>query len=72
MKCMSNMPRDIQSKINSQRQGIDYDEVLVLGTRLETIWLIIFLVAYKKWKIYQTYVKYVFLKGHLEEEVYVE
>lgn len=37
MKSMSNMPRDIQSKINSQRQGIDYDEVLVLGTRLETI-----------------------------------
>ena len=72
MKCMSNMPRDIQSKINSQRQGIDYDEVLVLGTRLETIWLIISLVAYKKWKIYQIYVKYVFLKGHLEEEVYVE
>ena len=72
MKSMSNMPRDIQSKINSQRQGIDYDEVLVLGTRLETIWLIISLVAYKKWKIYQIYVKYVFLKGHLEEEVYVE
>ncbi|KAH9672319.1 hypothetical protein KPL70_017676 [Citrus sinensis] len=56
----------------SQKAGIDYDEVFAPVVRLETIRLIISLVAQNKWKIFQIDVKSTFLNGFLEEEVYIE
>ncbi|KAH9752860.1 hypothetical protein KPL71_014876 [Citrus sinensis] len=40
--------------------------------RLETIRLVISLAAQNKWKIFQMDVKFAFLNGFLEEEVYIE
>ncbi|KAA0026211.1 reverse transcriptase [Cucumis melo var. makuwa] len=56
----------------SQRKGIDYDEVFAPIARLETIRLLIALAAQNNWKIFQMDVKLAFLKGYLEEEVYLE
>ncbi|KAE8679159.1 Zinc ion binding, putative isoform 1 [Hibiscus syriacus] len=56
----------------SQKAGIDYDVVFAPVARLETIRLIISLAAQNKWKIQQIDVKYAFLNGVLEEEVYIQ
>ena len=56
----------------SQQHGVDYDEVFAPVARLETIRLIIALVAQKRWRIFQMDVKSAFLNGHLEEDVYVK
>jgi hypothetical protein len=56
----------------SQRPGIDYGEVFAPIARLETIRMVISLAAQNKWKIYQMDVKFAFLNGILEEEIYVE
>jgi len=56
----------------SQRQGIDYDEVFAPVTQLETICLIISLAAHNRWQIHQMDVKFAFLNGYLEEEVYID
>ena len=56
----------------SQRQGIDYYEVFAPVARLETIRLLISLVAQNQWRIFQMDVKSTFLNGYLEEELYVE
>ena len=56
----------------SQRQGIDYDEVFAPVACLETIRLLISLVAQNQWRIFQMDVKFPFLNGYLEEELYVE
>nr|GEV46704.1 retrovirus-related Pol polyprotein from transposon TNT 1-94 [Tanacetum cinerariifolium] len=55
-----------------QKHGIDYEEVIALVARLETIRMIIAIAAQHKWKIHQMDVKSAFLNGLLEEEVYVE
>ncbi|KAL0546298.1 hypothetical protein IC582_016205 [Cucumis melo] len=55
----------------SQRKDIDY-EVFASVARLETIRLLIALVAQNNWKIFQMDVKSAFLNGYLEEEVYLE
>ena len=56
----------------SQRQGIDYDEVLAPVACLETIRLLISLIAQNQWRIFQMDVKSAFLNRYLEEELYVE
>lgn len=56
----------------SQCAEIDHEEVFAPVARLETIRLLISLVAYNNWKIYQMDVKSAFLNGLLEEEVYIE
>ncbi|KAM1362542.1 hypothetical protein ACFX13_028188 [Malus domestica] len=56
----------------SQRARINYDEVFAPVARLETIRLLISLAAQNKWKIQQMDVKFAFLNGVLEEEVYIQ
>lgn len=56
----------------SQQQGIDYSEVFAPVARLDTVRMIIALVAKRKWKIHQLDVKSAFLHGQLNEEVFVE
>jgi hypothetical protein len=60
------------AKDYKEKYGIDYEEVFALVARLNTVRLLISLVAHHSWKIYQLDVKSAFLNGVLEEEVYVE
>ena len=56
----------------SQKTRIDYDEVFTPIACLETMRLIISLAAQNRWKIHQMDVKFTFLNGVLEEEVYTQ
>jgi len=56
----------------AQQHGIDYTEVFAHVARLDTIRLVVALVAQKKWTAYQLDVKSAFLHGELNEEVFVE
>ncbi|GAB2292076.1 hypothetical protein Dimus_038187 [Dionaea muscipula] len=56
----------------SQQEGIDFDETFAPVARLEAIRLLLAYAAHKKFKVFQMDVKSTFLKGLLEEEVYVE
>ena len=56
----------------SQRADIDYDEVFASGATLEIVRLIISLAAQNNWRMHQMDVKFSFLNGVLEEEVYIE
>ncbi|XP_012453211.1 uncharacterized protein LOC105775227 [Gossypium raimondii] len=56
----------------SQRYGSDYLETFAPVARLDTIRLLVALVAQKQWMIHQLDVKSAFLNGFLEEEIYVE
>ena len=55
----------------SQQQGIDFDETSSPVARFETVITFLALTANLYWPVYQFDVKYVFLNGDLEEEVYV-
>jgi hypothetical protein len=54
-----------------QRQGLDYEEVFALVTRLEAIRLLLALAANQNWEVHHMDVKSAFLNGDLTEEVYV-
>ena len=56
----------------SQQEGIDYDETFAPVARLEAIRIFLAYAAHKKFTVFQMDVKSAFLKGELEEEVYVE
>ena len=56
----------------SQKYGVDYTEVFAPVARMDTIRMIIALVAWKNWTIFQLDVKSAFLHGELSEDVYVE
>lgn len=55
-----------------QEFEVDYVELYAPVARMDTIRLMISLVAQKGWNIYQIDVKYTFLYGRLEEDVYVQ
>ena len=50
----------------------DYDKTYFPISRMETMCVVIAILAQHKWKVYQTDVKFTFLNGVLKEEVYVE
>lgn len=54
-----------------QKKGIDFDEVFVPVTRLETLRLLLALLAKHGWEVHHLDVKSAFLNGELLEEVYV-
>ena len=60
------------AKCYSEKHEIDYTEVFTPITRMDTVRIIIALVAQKGWKIFQLDVKSSFLYGELSEEVYIE
>jgi hypothetical protein len=56
----------------SQVKGLDYQEVFSPTLCLETLHLILRLLAYQKWKGRQIDFKTAFLNGHLDHTVYME
>nr|GEX04601.1 hypothetical protein [Tanacetum cinerariifolium] len=55
----------------SQQEGIDYDEMFTLVTRIKSIHLFLAYAAHKDFTVFQMDVKTTFLNGILKEEVYV-
>ncbi|GKB34483.1 putative ribonuclease H-like domain-containing protein, partial [Tanacetum coccineum] len=55
----------------TQEEGIDYDEVFALVSRIEAIRLFLAYALFKDFVVYQMDVKSAFLYGKIEEEVYV-
>ena len=55
----------------SQKEGIDYEENFTPITRYSSIQTIISLAAKMGWRVHQMDVKTAFLKGVIEEEVYI-
>lgn len=54
-----------------QRRGIDFEEIFAHVTRLETVLLLLALVAKQSWEVHHLDVKTTFLNGEIEEEIYV-
>ena len=55
-----------------QQYGRYYDETYAPVARMETIHVVIAIVAHHKWNVFQMNMKFAFLNGVLKEEVYVE
>ncbi|KAG8501219.1 hypothetical protein CXB51_003321 [Gossypium anomalum] len=69
------VPRPANRKVIggfSQKYGLDYLETFAPVAGLDTIRLLIALAAQKQWKIHQLDVKFAFLNGFLEEEIYID
>jgi len=56
----------------AQMFGVDFSETFALVARLDTIRMLLALAAQNGWTIHQMDVKYAFLNGYLEEEIFVE
>jgi hypothetical protein len=54
-----------------QQEGIDFDEVFAPVARMESVCLLLTLVAQEGWQVHHMDVKFTFLNGDLKEEVYV-
>ena len=55
-----------------QKEGLDYGETFAPVARMEGVRTLLAYAAYKGFKVYQMDVKFEFLNGILEEEVYIE
>jgi len=55
-----------------QRAGVDFEEVYAPVARLESVRLVLAIAAHYGWGIHHMDVKSAFLKGDLQEEVYVQ
>ena len=55
----------------SQMEGVDYNETFATIAHMESIRILLALACHLKFKLYQMYVKTVFLNGFLKEDVYV-
>ena len=56
----------------TQQPGIEFNETFAPVARINIVRIVLAIVAQNKWPIYQMDVKYAFLNGYLEEEVYAE
>ena len=52
--------------------GVDFSETFAPIARLDTIRMLLALIAYKGWKVYHLDVNSTFLNGCLQEEIFVE
>ncbi len=69
---MSRYKARLITKGYAQTYGIDYEETYSPVAKMTTIRIIIAMVATKGWFLHQMDVKNVFLRGDLQEEVYME
>ena len=53
-------------------EGIEFEDTFSPVARLESIIMFFAFACYKSFKVYQMDVKYAFLNGNLEEQVYIE
>jgi hypothetical protein len=60
------------AKVFSQVEGIDYHETFSHVAKMNSIYLVLSLVASHKWEVNQMDVKSAFLHGDLQEEIYME
>jgi hypothetical protein len=60
------------AKVFSQVEGIDYKETFSHVAKMNSIRLVLSLVASHKWEVHQMDVKSAFLHGDLQEEIYME
>lgn len=56
----------------AQVSGVDFSDTYSPVARLDTIRMLLVIVAQKSWKIFQIDVNFAFLNGLLQEEIYVE
>eukprot|EP00253_Pinus_taeda_P011090 PITA_11090 len=56
----------------AQQEGIDFEETFAPIARLQAIRMFLSLSSFQKFKVYQMDIKYAFLNGDLEEEIYIE
>ena len=56
----------------TQQPDIDFNETFAPVARMDTVGIVLAIVAQNKWLNYKMDVKLAFLNGYLEEEVYVE
>ena len=56
----------------TQQPCIDFNETFTQVAHMDTIKTILAIIAQNKWHLYQMVVKYTFLNGYIDEEVYVE
>lgn len=59
------------AKVYVQKQGVNFDEVFAPTAQMETICIIVVLVAKKRWLIHNLDIKLAFLYGNLVEEIYI-
>ena len=60
------------SRVFSQVEGIEYNETFAPVAKMISIYLSLSLVALHNWEFHQMDVKYAFLHGDLQEEIYME
>ena len=63
---------NIVAKGFSQVQGIDYNETFSLVAKMDSIRLVLAIVASKQWEVHYMDVKSSFLHGYIKEDMYMK
>ena len=67
MVMLKNIKQDLLLMGFSQQPGIDYNETFAPVARLDTVRMVLAIVAHNKCYVHQMDVMYAFLNGYLEE-----